>query len=349
VPWSIHVVQLLRSNSVYEIDSTHAGGNAIGLETLSDQLGRLGTAQRAPAAGINGDFYQRDKAFAGAPRGLQITHGELISAPCGGAAFWIDAVGQFHATNVASLFRVTWPGGISTAFGLNSERSVDGIELYTPALGASTHTVGGRELILGPGESSHWLPLRIGQTYTARVIDVQDSGNIPIREKTLVLSLGPATLAKLPAIQLGMLLHISTETQPALHGVRTAISGGPLLLRGGKRQKFRASPSDGYEFSSMLERHPRTAIGWNESSFFMVEVDGRQKALSVGMTLEELSKFLLDLGCEDAMNLDGGGSATLWYAGEVRNSPCDRAEREIANTIVILKRAFHSGTAGVRN
>ena len=81
----------------------------------------------------------------------------------------------------------------------------------------------------------------------------------------------------------------------------------------------------------------------------MVEVDGRQKALSVGMTLEELSRFLIDLGCQDAMNLDGGGSATLWYAGQVRNSPCDRAEREIANGIGVLRRADESGTAGAHN
>jgi hypothetical protein len=346
VPWSVHIVQLQRINPVYEIDSVHAGGKAIGLETLSEQLERLRSAQRRPAAGINGDFYQRDKVFAGAPRGLQIISGELISAPCGGATFWIDAVGQFHATNVVSLFRITWPSGVATAFGLNGERRSEGIELYTPAVGGSTHTVGGRELILSRAESSRWLPLRIGQTYTARVSEIREAGNTPVSTENLVLSLGPAIIARMPPVQPGMLIRISTETQPALHGVRMAIGGGPVLLRDGKLEKFRASPSDAYEFSSMLERHPRTAIGWNQNHFFMVEVDGRQKALSVGMTLDELSRFLSDLGCEDAMNLDGGGSATLWYAGQVQNSPCDRAEREIANGIGILKKAVDSGTAG---
>ena len=349
VPWSIHVVQLERRNPLYEIDSFHAGGKAIGMETLSDQLERLRAVQRKPTAGINGDFYQRDKAFAGSPRGLQIIKGELISAPCGGATFWIDAVGQFHTTNVASLFRITWPNGLTSAFGLNGDRNTDGLELYTPAIGSSTHTVGGRELVLSRAPGGRWLPLRIGQTYTARVSEIHDSGNTQVRPETLVLSLGPATLAKLPALQPGMLLGISTETRPALHGVRTAISGGPVLLREGKRQKLQASPSDAYESSSMLERHPRTAIGWNKDFLFMVEVDGRQKALSVGMTLEELSRFLIDLGCQDAMNLDGGGSATLWYAGQVRNSPCDRAEREIANGIGVLRRADESGTAGAHN
>ena len=87
-----------------------------------------------------------------------------------------------------------------------------------------------------------------------------------------------------------------------------------------------------------MERHPRTAIGWNERYFFLVEVDGRQRQLSVGMTLDELSSFLMNLGCDEAMNFDGGGSATLWYGGEVRNSPCERGEREIANCLVVVSK-----------
>jgi exopolysaccharide biosynthesis protein len=94
----------------------------------------------------------------------------------------------------------------------------------------------------------------------------------------------------------------------------------------------------------MFERHPRAAIGWNQNWYFLVEVDGRQRGLSVGMTLDELSSFMMSLGCEEAMNCDGGGSATLWFEGEVRNSPCDRAEREIANSLVIAKRKAASAS-----
>jgi exopolysaccharide biosynthesis protein len=86
----------------------------------------------------------------------------------------------------------------------------------------------------------------------------------------------------------------------------------------------------------MQERHPRAAVGWNDRYLFLVEVDGRQRGLSVGMTLDELARFLARLGCKEAMNFDGGGSATLWYDGQVRNSPCDRMEREIANCLVIV-------------
>ena len=111
-----------------------------------------------------------------------------------------------------------------------------------------------------------------------------------------------------------------------------------MLVRNGKRQRITKPSAESYEFSSMMERHPRTAIGWNQGYFFLVEVDGRQKNLSVGMTLDELSAYLVKLGCEEAMNLDGGGSATLWYNGKVQNNPCDGQERPIANSLIVVRR-----------
>jgi hypothetical protein len=194
-------------------------------------------------------------------------------------------------------------------------------------------------LILTRAAPGPWLPFRIGQSYVARVEEIRQSGDTPMASNRAVLSVGPAfPRACLAKIDPGALLRISTDSQPALHGIRTAISGGPILVRDGKREKFNVEPGQAYEISSMAERHPRAAVGWSETHFFFVEVDGRQKGLSVGMTLDELGKWLLDLGCEQAMNLDGGGSAALWYNGEVRNSPADRVEREIANCLVIVKK-----------
>jgi uncharacterized protein YigE (DUF2233 family) len=339
VPWSIHVVQLDRADPQYRIESIHASGGAVGLDTLSDLLASLKTAVGVPVAAINGDYYQRDRAYAGAPRGLQITDGELLSGPSGGPSFWIDALGELHAEKVASQFQVTWPDGAATAFHLNGERRHDGIELYTRAVGPSTHTTGGMELILTRAEGSPWLPLRIGQTYTGRVREIRKAGNTPLGVDIMVVSVGPAVPRQhLAQLQPGAVVRISTASQPALHGIQTAISGGPLLIQDGKRERLNIRYSESYEISTMGERHPRAAIGWNKSCFFLVEVDGRQRGLSVGMTLDELTKFFMNLGCEEAMNLDGGGSATLWYRGQVRNSPCDRMEREIANGLVIVKK-----------
>src|SRR5262249_32095285 len=84
IPRSIHLVRIERTNSLYQIQSAHAGANAIGLETLSEQIARVSSSSATPVAGINGDFYQRERAYAGAPRGLQIVNGELLSGPSGG-------------------------------------------------------------------------------------------------------------------------------------------------------------------------------------------------------------------------------------------------------------------------
>ena len=345
VPWSVHVVQVERGNPLYGLHSVHADRRAVGLSLLSAQIALLDPALGKPVAAINGDFYQRFKAYAGSPRGLQIAEGEVLGGPAGSVSFWIDAFGQPHADNVASQFQITWPDGQSTPFGMNGPRRSDGVELYTPSVGASTRTIGGRELLLERQASTPWLPLRIGRMYQARVREVRETGDTPLAPGTLVLSLGPAAKQRFSSVSTGAVLQVSTKTMPMLQGIKTAISGGPLLVRGGKPQKVRPSDAEGYEVSSMFERHPRSAIGWNRQRFFLVEVDGRQRGLSVGMTLEEFSTFLVKLGCDEAMNLDGGGSATLWYKGQVRNRPCDGRERVIANALVVIQREPEAGTA----
>jgi exopolysaccharide biosynthesis protein len=85
-------------------------------------------------------------------------------------------------------------------------------------------------------------------------------------------------------------------------------------------------------------RHPRSALGWSKSHIFLVEVDGRQVDVSLGMTFPELADYMLKLGCEEAMNFDGGGSATLWALGSVRNSPSEGQERPAPNALVVVKR-----------
>jgi exopolysaccharide biosynthesis protein len=177
------------------------------------------------------------------------------------------------------------------------------------------------------------------------VREVREGGNTRLPPGILVLSLGPVGIRNLPRIELGAVLEISTVSSPSLRGARTALSGGPVLLQDGKPRVLHLSNSYAYEYRSMLERHPRAAIGWNKKCFFLVEVDGRQWHLSVGMTLEELSDFMVTLGCEEAMNLDGGGSATFWYSGRIRNSPCDGMERPIANSLIIVKKTVEMGKA----
>ncbi|MFM8421387.1 MAG: phosphodiester glycosidase family protein, partial [Verrucomicrobiota bacterium] len=72
--------------------------------------------------------------------------------------------------------------------------------------------------------------------------------------------------------------------------------------------------------------------------WMLFQVDGRQPGLSVGMTLEELGETMARWGCEEGMNLDGGGSSSIWCVGRTRNSPCDGRERDVANALVVVRR-----------
>lgn len=336
-PWSIHVVRIDRKVAELQLESMHAEPGALGLSPLTQQIHQIPPAQGRPVAAVNGDFYQRDRAYAGDPRGLQIVNGELRSGPSGGVAFFLDATGSPRITQVTSRFQATLPDGSRHTFLLNAERPAEGLSLFTPAAGVSTHSTGGREWVLERDHSSP-VSLAADEIVVASVIQVRDSGDTPLRPGILVLSAGPVLAKRLPRLAVWDRVQISTETAPSLRGVKTALGGGPVLVREGQAQQIRPAGKESYEFSSMLERHPRSAIGWNGEAYFLVTVDGRQPALSVGMTLDEFGSQLARLGCIDAMNLDGGGSATLWCEGKIRNSPCDGQERPVANGLVVLRK-----------
>ena len=116
------------------------------------------------------------------------------------------------------------------------------------------------------------------------------------------------------------------------HAESAVLVTGPLLLRDSKRQKLPQM-----KFSN--NRHPRTCLCESEETIAFITVDGRSEQ-AAGMSLPELQKFLLDIGCIDAINLDGGGSTTMWLRDKgVVNFPSDEAgERPVANALLILEK-----------
>ena len=329
MPWSIHVVRVDRSYHDLRFCTTLGGGEVLGMGILTDQLKTLPAELGMPLAAINGDFYEKAKDYPGRPRDLQIRNGEVISHPAGHACFWIDAQGNPQMTNILSRFRVVWPNGKATPFGLNVQRTNDAAVLYTAVLGASTHTSAGVEYVLERSAQGEWLPLRVGQTYEARVRQVQTAGDTPLDRQTAVLSIGPGLVSSVPSLEPGATARLIMETTPDLSGAEVAIGGGPTLIKDGKLMSWK-------DWLNM--RHPRTALGWNQQHIFLVEVDGRQIDVSLGMTFLELAEYMLKLGCEQAMNLDGGGSATLWAFGAVRSSPSEGQERPSPNALVVVRK-----------
>ncbi len=328
IPWSIHIIKIDRSRRDFEFCTTLGKGNEIGMGIISDQVKSLPPNCGEPLAAINGDFYEKNERHEGRPRNIQIKFGEVVSSPDGHDCFWIAPDGSPQMTNVFSRFHLIWEDGRTSPVGLNQIRPDDAAVLFTPTFGDATHTEGGRELLLEPAAGSPWLQLQVGQTYSARVREVREAGNTPLPAGTVVLSLGPRFDAG--TAKVGATLKFVTETFPDLTGVKMAIGGGPALVDAGRAMEW-----TGF----MKLRHPRSAIGWNQKFIYMVVVDGRQSNISVGMTFPEIANYMAShLGCEHAMNFDGGGSTTLWALGAVRNSPSEGDERPAPNALVLLKK-----------
>lgn len=139
--------------------------------------------------------------------------------------------------------------------------------------------------------------------------------------------------------------HIASNSSTLPEGVKEAVSGWQILVQDGKALTFNDATTN-----------PRTAVGIradNTVVFYMV--DGRQAPLSVGMTSDEMAQTMVDLGCVEAMHLDGGGSATFatQRAGEAENnitaglslrcSPSDGYERTVSSSILIVSTSMKDG------
>ena len=120
---------------------------------------------------------------------------------------------------------------------------------------------------------------------------------------------------------------------------RSALAAGPMLVRDGRSVEYDS------EDSFYARRHPRTLIGKRaDGTVVMAVIAGRFKGEADGATIAETAYIARQLGLVDALNLDGGGSSTLWTAQEgILNHPYDNkrfdheGERGVPNCIVIRR------------
>ena len=111
-------------------------------------------------------------------------------------------------------------------------------------------------------------------------------------------------------------------------------SFGPALLMDGE-----IAVTEEDEVGKAMADNPRTAIGVYEPGHYVLLVsDGRTKE-SKGLTLYELAEFLQELGVTTAYNLDGGGSSTMVFQGEIVNNPTTNGrkitERSVSDIVYI--------------
>jgi Phosphodiester glycosidase len=126
-------------------------------------------------------------------------------------------------------------------------------------------------------------------------------------------------------------------------GVTDFVGGAPQLLAGGR---VVTNNNCGTYF---CDRNPRAGIGYTaDGRILLVVVDGRSSS-SVGLTPVAFANTFRSLGATSALNLDGGGGATMWIKGKgVVNAPSDGSERPVTNAVLILPGADKNDPSSLR-
>lgn len=120
--------------------------------------------------------------------------------------------------------------------------------------------------------------------------------------------------------------------------MQTAVGGGPVLVKEGtvyvtykEEQLYVNGPED---------LHPRTAMGYTRNRrLIILVIQGRSPGVAEGATLDETARILVELGCEEALNLDGGGSSCMLVNGKETISPSDKeGQRPVPSVFIVQPR-----------
>ncbi len=172
----------------------------------------------------------------------------------------------------------------------------------------------------------------VGRDYTVDSVRCSSSTAMTVTTGSVVLTakLSGTGATFIKNMSIGHTVHVGWSN--GMSATMDVVSGNALILQGGVTQ-FASNCS-----ADICDRNPRSAIGITATGHvILLVVDGRSTG-SPGMTLYQLGREMKLLGAVDAMNLDGGGSATMWIKGiGVVNHPTDAAgERPVSNAIVII-------------
>lgn len=312
------------------------GWTAYGKRTLTQANNILIQQGYNPVAGMNADFFSFQ---TGVPMSNTIIDGRIFTAD----SSWLPAIGfkndgtAFIGTLPISTTITTDDGSSFKVECINKYRQPYALYLFNKDFADNTHSPGwGRDVVLGNVSGD----FKLGGTVTATVESISDNdGSVPIPDGKLILSVSADAAQELKdrlnCLTPGTNITISTTAEQdsdIWNGIRYAVgaTGGKLLTDG---------QLDYVDESAA----PRSAVGVRaDGSIIFYTIDGRQTNYSYGARKETVARRLLELGCTDAINLDGGGSTTIGYAEpgskefKVANSPSDGAQRSCANFLFVL-------------
>lgn len=307
---AVHILHVDPRSPDIAIQPVIAGDIATGMETAS-----VIATRNDAIAGVNGGYF----AGSGSPLGMVVIDGELVSAPLPRrSVFGISRSGEPLIRTFEFQGRVRTPGNSWLwVSAVNRPPHAGGVAVYTGRYGPLTPTLGLAAVI------------RDG-----RVVAFA-SGRIMIPEDGYVLTVNRADAHLLKDhLRVGEPATVTFALAPGLELI-SALGGGPRLVKDG--QPFIPFGWEWFTQYLFSRRAPRTAVGIRPNGkLIFVTVDGRSRR-NTGMTLTELANLMVRLGAWEAMNLDGGGSATMVVGGRIVNEPSDGRERLIGSALLVLR------------
>lgn len=338
-PNQVHVLKVDLSQPDVELLGVTGFDQLRAREQPSSIGRRLAAKGLQVLAVVNADFGETKPGYGGphnANRGMLVRDGELLVSPgltsslyvtqsgeagigtfstalellptSGELPLKVDFLNKWHPFESAALYHWAW--------GLSEERPENLGEVIFTAIDT-----------IRPNGESMWVVRDVLAT----------RGGIPLPTGTFALQMKRDSPA-FTRFKSGQRWTLRTTTTPNLP-LRMVISGGPRIVRDGRISVENALEGIPDDFATA--RHPRTAYGLSRDgkTLILLVVDGRQPEYSVGMTLEELAKVMLDNGAFQALNMDGGGSSTMVVDGNVVNRVSDASgERTTTSSLAVVIR-----------
>ncbi|MDF1604045.1 phosphodiester glycosidase family protein [Nocardioides sp. YIM 152315] len=282
-------------------------------------LGTMLEDESKAVAGVNGDFF--DIGRTGAPLGLGLAKAKkLLHGRVEGwnSAFYFDKSGDPQIGELPMIARVRKHRRIDVT-GLNQPFVArNGVGVYTKAWGKTD----GYTMTQGQRKHIRVVWVRKHRVYKVRRV-LKNNRKIP---GTILVGRGDGA-RQLKKLKKGRKVV-----------VKAWLKGHPKMAISGDRPLI----DDGViKVVDNRVMHPRTAVGVDRESgqILLLVIDGRSSA-SRGYTMVELANLMIDLGADEALNLDGGGSSTMIArdatgADQVLNRPSDGYQRWVANGIQV--------------
>ncbi|MBA3725535.1 MAG: phosphodiester glycosidase family protein [Armatimonadetes bacterium] len=328
-PLIFHALKFKFPAAGFRLESRIANDDVYGRDESSSRETVEQTARRTGAfAAVNADFF----AWDGDPLGMMMTAGELVSEPYvpRSAAAWADGGLLFDSPR--------WSGSLmlidGTSFaidGVNRSARDNEIIVNTRKAGVASSKQPCYAFVFEPT-----MPVALGQITPVKLKNIfPEAYNLPVGENQIIVMVTSSRYKPMAGqFHVGLVydMRVVVTGQIDWKSMKEAVGGGPRLVKGGQPyitnlyEKFDA----GYS-----KRHPRTAVGYTSYGETIICVVEGRSSLSRGVTLDELASLMIKLGCADAMNLDGGGSSTMYLGGVVVNRLSDGAARRVASSLLL--------------